>query len=215
MNSIHNQTKESLIEFEHQLSEDFIAGKINCPLHLSGGNEQELLEIFSLIKKEDYIFSTHRNHYHYLLKGGLKEDLYNEIRGYTWAINGGNARSMNIIDPAINFYSSAIVAGSCAIAVGVALAIKKDNKDNKGEKPHVYCFVGDGAEDSGHFFEAARFSESRQLPITFIIEDNDYACGVNKYQRWHNHSPITGTNIVRYNYKRTFPHVGVGKHVTF
>ena len=121
---------------------------------------------------------------------------------------------MNICDPSINFYTSAIVAGNCAIAVGVGLSIKKELPQGK-DRPHVWVFCGDGAEDSGHFVEAVRFSQARSLPMTFVVEDNDFAVESTKEQRWHSYAAVNIPNVIRYSYKRIYPHVGIGKHVTF
>lgn len=203
-------TEESLKQFESNLAEMFEQGKIRAPLHLSGGNEHELIALFSTIKPRDYVFSTHRNHYHYLLKGGDAIALKDEILGKKGSLCNGEARSMNFCDPSINFYTSAIVGGNCAIAVGAALAMKK-----KKSKAHVWCFIGDGAEDQGHFVEAARFAYARQLPLTFVIEDNDRSTDSTKQERWHNYPPIKFPNIIRYTYERIYPHVGIGKWVTF
>lgn len=203
-------TVEALKEFEERVIRGFEAGLYKCPVHLSGGNERELIDIFKSIKKSDYVFATHRNHYHYLLKGGSPEELLLEMSGSEDAINKGQARSMNICDPSINFYATAIVGGGCAIAVGVALALKK-----KKSKAKVYCFCGDGAEDSGHFVEAVRFGLSRNLPLVFILEDNDYSTDSTKEDRWHGYQLISSRNIYRYRYTRIYPHVGIGKHVTF
>jgi len=203
-------TITELQEFEQQLIDLFEAGKLRCPLHLSGGNEDELIRLFDHIDEQDYVFSTHRNHYHYLLKGGNKVTLMNEIKGMKSAINNGKGRSMNFSDPSMNFYTSAIVGGGCAIAVGVALGLKK-----QGSKAHVWCFLGDGAEDGGHFLEAARFGLARRLPLTFIIEDNDKSVDSCKKDRWHKHRNVEASNIIRYHYERTYPHVGIGKHVSF
>lgn len=203
-------TKESLQEFEKNLIDLFEAGKIRAPLHLSGGNEDQLIAIFEPIRSEDYVLSTHRNHYHYLLKGGNPKKLIDEIMGKKTGLCKGNARSMNTIDPKIKFYTSAIVSGNCAIAVGIALGLKK-----RKSAAHVWCFVGDGAEDSGHFAEASRFGIARRLPLTFIIEDNDRSTDSTKKDRWHNYPRFNATNIIRYEYERMYPHVGIGKHVTF
>lgn len=202
--------KKRLREFEEHIIQLFETGKARCPIHLSGGNEEQLIGIFAHIKPSDYVFSTHRNHYHYLLKGGNEMGLINEIKGLSSGVCKGNGRSMNIFEPDIKFYTSAIVGGNTAIAVGVALALKKSRS-----KFHVWCFIGDGAEDGGHFIEAARFGWARKLPLTFIIEDNNRSTDSSKKDRWHNHPPINFPNVIRYCYKRIYPHVGIGKHVTF
>lgn len=207
------QTNESLIKFEENLVGLFKDGKISCPIHISGGNEDELCSIFELVNNADWIVSSHRNHYHYLLKGGKEQDLLWEIMGDKKGICGGRGRSMHIFDKSINFISSAIVAGGPAIAVGIALGIKHRFKGRK-TRPMVWCFVGDGAEDSGHFMEAVRFGHSRDLPLTFVIEDNDLAVESSKRDRWHNYIPIKAPNIIRYEYQRQYPHVGIGEHVS-
>ena len=202
-------SKEELIKFESNVAELFRNGKVNAPIHLSGGNEDILISIFEDIKTGDYVFSTHRNHYHYLLKGGNPAQLLDEILGKPTGICKGKGRSMHIYNVNINFYTSAIIGGTCAIAVGVGLALKK-----KGSKAHVWCFVGDGGEDTGHFMEAARFGVARQLPVTFVVEDNDLAVETTKKERWHNHPPFNAPNVLRYNYTRTYPHVGIGERVS-
>ena len=73
--------KDTLLEFELKVKEEFEKGHINAPIHLSGGNEENLISIFELIKSQDYVISTHRNHYHYLLKGGNPDVLMAEIKG--------------------------------------------------------------------------------------------------------------------------------------
>lgn len=214
-------SKEQLIYFETYVKNLFELGLINCPIHLSGGNETELIEIFKQVKEQDYVFSTHRNHYHYLLKGGDPVALVNELLGRENGICGGKGRSMHVYAPEINFYTSGIVGGMVAPAVGAALALKKNHRSllrqtwgSGRRKPYIWCFVGDGGEDTGHFIEAARFGSARELPLTFIIEDNDLAVMTTKKERWHNHHPIEGRNILRYSYKRKYPHVGSGKHVS-
>ena len=67
--------KEKLIAFEDRAIELFEDGYLPFLMHFCGGNADELIEIFKEIKNEDYVFSTHRTHYHYLLKGGSPYDL--------------------------------------------------------------------------------------------------------------------------------------------
>ena len=60
--------KKDLIAFEKKVQEAYEAGEIRAPVHLSGNNEEQLIKIFKKIKKNDWVFSTWRNHYHALLK---------------------------------------------------------------------------------------------------------------------------------------------------
>ena len=62
-------TKEDLIKFEEKIVSLWEDGQIRAPVHLSNGNEDELIEIFSRIDYSDYVFSTWRSHYHALLHG--------------------------------------------------------------------------------------------------------------------------------------------------
>ena len=168
------------------------------------------------VEEKDYVFATHRNHYHYLLKGGAPTALLDEILGKETGCCKGQGRSMHIYDKAINFYTSAIVAGVCAPAIGVAMALKqKHGQDQNSNRPYVWCFIGDGAEDSGHFVEAVRLANARELPITFVVEDNDFSIDSTKKMRWHLYEAVDDKRVLRYTYKRMYPHVGVGKWVSF
>jgi pyruvate dehydrogenase E1 component alpha subunit len=194
-------TRQELIEFENQIKELWENAEIPYYVHLSGGNEDQLIEIFKEIKPGDYVFSTHRSHYHYLLKGGSPEELKNKIL---------KGESMHPHNKKLNFISSAIVAGTPAIATGVALALKKKKSENK-----VWCFVGDGAEDEGHFYEAVRYVDGWNLPCTFIIEDNDRSVETPKSERYRTSKMIWPSCVRRYNYFPTTLHAGTDKFVNF
>ena len=71
--------KHGLIGFEKTIADHWEAGRIKGPVHLSGGNEEELLEIGKRIKPTDWVFSTWRSHYHALIKGVPSEWLEQEI----------------------------------------------------------------------------------------------------------------------------------------
>lgn len=194
-------TKQELINFTKEIEELWNQAKIKAPIHLSGGNEEQLIELFREIKKGDYIFSTWRSHYHYLLAGGSKEKLKQMIL---------DGHSMHINDKELNFITSSIVAGTPAIAAGVALALKK-----KGSNQHVWCFVGDGAEDEGHLYEAIRYVDGHNLPCTFVIEDNNRAVETPKNERYGNSEISWPKCVRRYHYVPTYPHLDTGKWVNF
>ena len=75
-----NYTADELKNFEKDVIEIFREGILPFAIHFSDGNEDQLIEIFREINDDDYVFSTHRSHYHYLLKGGRREDLIDKIK---------------------------------------------------------------------------------------------------------------------------------------
>jgi pyruvate dehydrogenase E1 component alpha subunit len=191
-------TSADLIAFEQRIKARFANGELPFLIHLSGGNEDFLVKLFADIKPTDWVFSNHRSHYHALLKGIPAEQV-------EAAICEGN--SMFIFSQEHRFYTSSILAGTCCIACGAALAIKE-----RGGNEAVWCFLGDGAEDNGHFYEAVRFAEGRDLPIIFVIEDNDRQVDTSHAQRWGTGKRFDwqSTRVIRHRYTPTFPHGGAG-----
>ncbi|HHZ95079.1 MAG TPA: hypothetical protein EYN67_05865 [Flavobacteriales bacterium] len=201
---LFNITKEELIAFEDRVYDLFEKGDLPYLIHLCGGNEDQLIDIFKDIEEGDYIFSTHRTHYHYLLAGGSPQKLENKIK---------EGDSMFVFDNTINFLSTSVLAGLTGVATGTALALKMQNKNNK-----VWCFVGDGAEDEGHFYEAVSYVEGWELPCTFIVEDNDQQVDTTKKERrGKDHTVEWPSCVKRYYYTPTYPHAstGSGKMVKF
>lgn len=187
-------TKESLIAFERRVAELFEAGAIPGPVHLSGGNEEQLIRIFSKIKPHDYVFATWRNHFHALLKGIPEELVMEQIR---------QGRSMNLMFPEYRFFTSAIVGGIAPIATGVAMALRDTGQE-------VWCFIGDMAAETGVVRESMAFASHHLLPIHFIVEDNQFSCNSPTAKTTAKHDYNNG-----YTYERTWPHCGTGKWVTF
>lgn len=194
-------TPEELIAFEDEIVDLFHAGKIPYPVHYSGrSNEEWLIQYFkNYVKEGDWVFSTWRSHYHALLHGMPKEQLKQEIL---------NGNSMHIMDDKLHFYASSIVGGCCPIATGVAFGIEL-----RKESTYVHCFVGDGAEDQGVFYEAVRYAYAWKLPVRFIIEDNSLSVDTTKLERINNFCMDWPGNVVRYKYTRHWPHVQTGKFV--
>lgn len=198
-------TAADLIAFETRIKEKWERGELPCLLHLCGGNEDQLIEIFKEIRPIDYVFSTHRNHYHALLKGIPPAQLEAMI---------DEGRSMFVFSQEHRFFTSAILASTCGIAAGVAWDCAHSQVPTN-IFPHVYCFLGDGAEEEGHFYEAALFAEAQALPITFIIEDNNRQVDTPKEARrgtnQNSRFPLAHFYCVeRYFYTPTYPHAGSG-----
>lgn len=195
-------TKDELIAFETEIAEAFGRGEIRGPTHLVGGNEDQLIEIFKRIGKDDWVFSTYRSHYHALLHGVPVDKVRAEIMA---------GRSMNMFFPEHRFFTSAIVAGCLPIAVGVAYAMKRNGDNGK-----VWCFIGDMAAKSGVYIESIRYANGHDLPITIIVENNGLSCNTPTLATWgvyKLHKDHQFSNY--YDYKRTYPHVGIDKWVQF
>lgn len=194
-------TVAELIAFEDDIKQEYSQGKIRAPIHLSGGNEKTLIGIFEGIKDNDWVFSTHRCHYHALLKGIPKEEVKKQIM---------TGHSMHIASQKHRFMTSSIVGGCLPIAVGVAMAIKRLKSDEK-----VWCFVGDMAAETGVFEECIKYAQRNELPITFVVEDNGLSTNSPTQELWGLPPYPEIKCVIRYDYTRTHPHIGVGHWVEF
>ena len=189
-----NSTKEELIAFENRIGDLYLDNKLPFLFHLSGGNEDALIDIFKNIKEGDYVISNHRSHYHALLHGIEPEVVEDRIL---------NGRSMFIYDREKNFFCSAIIGGTPAIAAGIAWALKR-----KGSDQRVWCFIGDGTEDSGHTYEAVRYVDGFDLPCTFVIENNNRSVESTNEERWGKTADYiwSSPSVIKYYYDVTYPH---------
>lgn len=199
-------TREQLIAYEEIVREAWETGQLPSLVHLCNGNEDALIEIFKDIRPQDWIFVSHRAHYHCLLKGMPPEVLMQNIR---------EDRSMFCFDKELRIYQSAILGGCCGIAAGVARALKDSGADER-----VFVFLGDGAADNGHLYEAAMYAAGHDLPVAFIIENNDRQVDTDIETRrgpHHEDFSLDAPNIFEYHYRSKFPHAGSGsKHqITF
>lgn len=193
--------KTDLTSFTEEIKELFNSGQIHSPVHLSAGNETQLIEIFKEVRPDDWVFSTHRSHYHALLKGIPKEWLTEQI-----LLN----RSMHINSRKHRFFTSAIVGGTCPIALGIALGIRRRNGTE-----HVWCFVGDMGSETGIFYECTKYACRSNLPITFIIEDNNFSVNTPTQESWGSREFGLDGHIQYYEYVRTLPHSGSGVWIKF
>ena len=190
-----------LKQFERKMADHWESGKVRGPIHLSGGNEDQLIEIGKRIKNTDWVFSTWRSHYHALIKGVPSEWLEQEIL---------EGRSITIVSPEHKFYASAIVGAIIPIATGVALANQREGKDDK-----VWCFIGDMAFETGGFYEMHKYAKNYNLPIVFVVEDNGVSTNTPTSETWNNIKREIPNDVVWYEYKKEWPHYGTGKWVIF
>lgn len=194
-----------LISFENSIAELYNQGKIRSPVHLYNGNEDFLINIFKEITQQDWVFCSWRSHYQCLLKGVEPEILRSAI------IQG---RSIALCFPEKRIFSSAIVGGQIPIALGVALEIKRS-----GKLDHVYCFMGDMTSETGIAQSAFKYSLNFDLPITFIVEDNNLSVCTDTRKVWGSsklqYEITSNSKIIYYKYSNKYPHAGAGTRVQF
>lgn len=193
-------TPQDLIDFETKVKETYEAGKIKGPIHLAKNNEEQLIEIFQYIDEDDWVFVPWRNHYHALLHGVDPDKLFNSIL---------EGRSMGTNNTKPNFYASSIVGGIIPLALGVALGIKQ-----KGGNNRVWCFVGDMTMETGVFHEAYKYSKNFDLPIQWVVEDNDMSVHTPTDMAWGKKQEVPD-GVIYYKYEMEYPHHGTGKWVNF
>lgn len=144
-------------------------GLINDKLYLSYGQEAVAASVCAL-GLDDMIFASHRNCAIAISANVSTEKLFAESMGEASGLCAGRCGLAQTADKNLHFCADALPGNSFAKAVGVALAIKIQQKNNA-----VICYAGDGASISGEFFEALNLAALKKLPIVFFIENNCYA----------------------------------------
>jgi len=205
--------KQDLIDFETEIGDMFNKALIRAPIHLYAGNEDAIMRVFKKIDvKNDLICCTWRNHYQALLKG-IPPELLKE------RIVAGKSMVMNL--PEYKFICSSIVGGIPSIATGIALAAKL-----KGTTERVWCWTGDMSAETGAWAEAYKYAVAQDLPITFVVEDNELSVLTPTHEMWgnekwylpkHNNGrDWESEHLIYYSYKNDkYPHAGAGVRVQF
>jgi TPP-dependent pyruvate/acetoin dehydrogenase alpha subunit len=151
-NLLYQMKRIRLVELE--IARRYPEGKMRCPTHLSVGQEAVAAGVGILLDKADLAVSGHRAHAHYLGKGGNLPAMLAEIYGKSEGCSGGIGGSMHLVDEAAGFMgSTAIVAGTVPVGVGLGLGLQYKNTDR------ISCiFLGDAVVEAGVFFESVNFA---------------------------------------------------------
>jgi TPP-dependent pyruvate/acetoin dehydrogenase alpha subunit len=146
-------------------------GEIPGFMHLYVGEEAVAAGVCAVLRKTDYITSTHRGHGHCIAKGGRLDLMMAELFGKATGYCKGKGGSMHIADLGIGILgANGIVSGGIPIAVGAGVGIQYKNDDSVS-----VAFFGDGATNVGQFHEACNLAATWNLPVIFICENNQFA----------------------------------------
>ena len=180
-----NAFEQSVIKLK---SDDCVWG----PIHISIGQEALAAATIAALRKGDKIAGSHRAHHiflakvlEYVLPEGwdprtdaltpegqtMATKTLAEIMGLSIGYCGGRGGSMHLRYEAAGVLgTNAIVAGGVPLSAGAAFAEKLKKSGNI-----LICFLGDGAANQGSFHEACNLAGLWDLPIIYLIENNQYA----------------------------------------
>ncbi|MBN1186769.1 MAG: hypothetical protein JXB49_31110 [Bacteroidales bacterium] len=166
----HRQIKEALLirYVEESFLNLFSRGKLNGTVHTCVGEELSAVAFAGQLKKQDFVFSNHRCHGHYISFTKDCKGLIGELMGKGKGICGGIGSSQHLQNG--NFYSNGIQGGIVPMAAGHALANKLRGNGNIG-----VVYIGDGTLGEGALYETMNIISLWELPLLIVCENNGYA----------------------------------------
>jgi pyruvate dehydrogenase E1 component alpha subunit len=159
--------------FEERTAESYALGKIGGFCHLYIGQEAVSTGTLSVLRPDDYVITTYRDHGQALARGISPRSVMAELFGRATGCSHGKGGSMHIFDRNTNFLGGhGIVGAHVPLGTGVAFAIKYRSGDQV-----CICFMGESVVNTGAFHEALNMAGLWKLPIVYIIENNRYGMG--------------------------------------
>lgn len=154
--------------FEESLIGLYQEGRFRGHYHVYIGQEATGVPALSCLERQDYLFTTHRNHGHLLAHGADPGRLLAEILGRSDGYNKGKGGTFHTNVTALGFlHTSGVVAGIIPLATGTAYAAKAQRNDRI-----TVCLFGDGALEEGAAGESFNLASLWRLPILFLCENN-------------------------------------------
>lgn len=174
--ALHRELLYSMLlqrRFEERCAEMYAIGRIGGFCHLYIGQEAVSTGIISLLRPDDYIITTYRDHGQALARGMTPRAVMAELFGRQDGCAKGKGGSMHMFDKQLGFLGGhGIVGGHVPIAAGVGFAIRY-----RGGDQVIACFMGESVVNTGAFHEALNMAALWKLPCVFIIENNRYGMG--------------------------------------
>lgn len=159
--------------FEEKVGEAYALGKIGGFCHLYIGQEAVSTGILSMLRPDDYVITTYRDHGQALARGMTPRSIMAELFGRIDGCSRGKGGSMHLFDRNLNFLGGhGIVGGHVPLAAGVGFAIKY-----RGGDQVIVCYMGESVVNTGAFHEALNMAALWKLPCIFVIENNKYGMG--------------------------------------
>jgi len=174
--ALHRELLRSMLlqrRFEERCAEAYALGKIGGFCHLYIGQEAVGTGAISVLRPDDYVVTSYRDHGQALARGMSARAVMAELFGRADGCSRGKGGSMHLFDRELNFLGGhGIVGAHLPLATGVAFAIKY-----RGGDQVCLCFFGEAAVNNGAFHEALNMAALWKLPVIYVIENNRYGMG--------------------------------------
>ena len=159
--------------FEEKAGQLYGMGQIAGFCHLYIGQEAVVVGARAGMIEGDQMITGYRDHGHMLACGMESRGVMAELTGRSGGYSRGKGGSMHMFSTEKHFYGGhGIVGAQVPIGAGLALANKYTGNGNVS-----LAFFGDGASNQGQVYEAFNMAKLWDLPVVFVIENNQYAMG--------------------------------------
>ena len=159
--------------FEEKAGQMYGMGLIGGFCHLYIGQEAVVTGITAASEQGDACITTYRDHAHMIAQGMDPKSIMAELTGRIGGASKGKGGSMHMFSVEKQFFGGhGIVGANVPLGAGMAFAQKY-----RGTGKITMTYFGDGASNQGQVYEAFNMAALWQLPVIFIIENNEYAMG--------------------------------------
>ena len=117
--------------------------------------------------------TSYRDHGHMLACGMEADGVMAELTGRSGGYSKGKGGSMHMFSKEKHFYGGHGIVGA-QVPIGAGLAFADKYLDNSRV---TFAYFGDGAANQGQVYETFNMAALWDLPVVFVIENNQYAMG--------------------------------------
>ena len=159
--------------FEEKAGQLYGMGLIGGFCHLYIGQEAVVVGLEAAAKEGDKRVTSYRDHGHMLACGMDPNGVMAELTGRAGGYSKGKGGSMHMFSTEHKFYGGHGIVGAQG-SLGGGLALAHQYNDDGG---FCLAYFGDGAANQGQVYETMNMAALWNLPIVFVVENNQYAMG--------------------------------------
>ncbi|MGN7501406.1 MAG: pyruvate dehydrogenase (acetyl-transferring) E1 component subunit alpha [Alphaproteobacteria bacterium] len=159
--------------FEEKAGQLYGMGLIGGFCHLYIGQEAVVAGAYAAQEPQDTVITAYRNHGHILVSGIDPKEVMAELTGRAGGCSRGKGGSMHMFSIENGFYGGHGIVGA-QISIGTGLGFAHKYKEDNGV---CLAYMGDGAADQGQVLESYNMAALWQLPVLYIVENNQYSMG--------------------------------------